>query len=748
MRSRQALIENILCFALLAIVPVVIGLSSSVPLALDHALTLPPWEEAAPAGFQAPPDPFARIHTLQTYPWHYFLHHVAEARESVLWNPNEGFGAPFFAIWRTRVLSPFSIPFYVFPLGVALRLSVLLKVLVSGWCAYYAGRRFGLKPALALFVGAAFELSAPMLLWSSLGMGDVLPWFPLLLLAAERLMLGDLRAWPQMALTLALMGLGGDPETLCTSAVFVGFYMLARRLRDRRWAHLRMAITGLAIAVLFALGICAIQLAPYAEFQQEGSVRPLIEQASLRLSHLAALVAPGWSAPQDAGAARHIALIHGGLVPLLLLPLWFAVRRFVNKALRRRVEALCMGALALFIVPFAVGRHWVPIPYLDAFGPQHFLIAHAFAFAFLVAAGAEEWNELNPERCREAVRRLMRLIPAFWGAPLCGGVALLLLAGAPVFSAFASMGLPLLVCAGIIVLLLITLARPSVRVMGYGLTALCAGALVWTFWPMMPRTPSQHMFPETRMLASLRSFQSRIGGSEALRGWPVSANDVPQVFCPSGIELNRYAGFIERAKGDPFLLRRCGLHGLLLTKDDIKGAYAPVRADLNIQDVYPAGAVLFRDLKTRPRASMLYQGRRVDHFDPAQLNSALPPLLEGSTLPEKDVGPAANAWTEDSETHDLISVQIEKTRPGVLVLSDAWYPGWTATVDGNVAEVIPVDGALRGVEVGEGEHLAVFSYQPFSFELGKWISAFSAVCVLISLKPLLFRRRHPFDGLS
>ena len=339
-------------------------------------------------------------------------------------------------------------------------------------------------------------------------------------------------------------------------------------------------------------------------------------------------------------------------------------------------------------------------------------------------------------------------MPVFWGVVILGGAALLLFQHAPLSTVAGALLLPVLVGMGILALLLITLARPSVRVMGYGLSLICAAALLWELWPMMPRTPANQVFPETRMLASLRSMKSRIGGSEALRNWPVSANDVPQVFSPSGIVLNRYEAFMDRAKSDPFLLRRCGLQGLLLAKEDIKGAFAPMRPDLNIQDVYPTGAVLFRDLKATTRASMVYQGRRVDHFDAAQLNPALPRLLEGSTLPEKDTGTSANAWTEESESHETISVQIEKTRPGVLVLADAWYPGWTASVDGKAAEVIPVDGVFRGIEVGEGEHLAVFNYQPFTFQLGKWISGAAAICVLLALKPLLFRRRHPFEGLS
>ena len=180
---------------------------------------------------------------------------------------------------------------------------------------------------------------------------------------------------------------GGDPETFFAAALFVGLYMFARRLRDRRWAHLRLAVAGLCIAVVFALGLCAIQVVPFIEFQDQGTLKPLLDQVGLRLSHITALIAPHWTPPGEGGASRHIAMIHVGLVSLLLLPLWFSIRGFVGKALRRRVEALCMAALALFLIPFAVGRHWIPVPYLELLGPQHFLIIHPFALAFLVAAG-------------------------------------------------------------------------------------------------------------------------------------------------------------------------------------------------------------------------------------------------------------------------------------------------------------------------------------------------------------------------
>jgi uncharacterized membrane protein YfhO len=41
----------------------------------------------------------------------------------------------------------------------------------------------------------------------------------------------------------------------------------------------------------------------------------------------------------------------------------------------------------------------------------------------------------------------------------------------------------------------------------------------------------------------------------------------------------------------------------------------------------------------------------------------------------------------------------------VLVVSDAWYPGWSATVDGKPAPLLRADYALVGVALPAGRHV-------------------------------------------
>jgi hypothetical protein len=55
---------------------------------------------------------------------------------------------------------------------------------------------------------------------------------------------------------------------------------------------------------------------------------------------------------------------------------------------------------------------------------------------------------------------------------------------------------------------------------------------------------------------------------------------------------------------------------------------------------------------------------------------------------------------------------------GMLVLADAWFPGWKATVDGKPTEIYRAYNLIRGVVVERGEHEVIMLYRPTSVFLG------------------------------
>jgi len=70
---------------------------------------------------------------------------------------------------------------------------------------------------------------------------------------------------------------------------------------------------------------------------------------------------------------------------------------------------------------------------------------------------------------------------------------------------------------------------------------------------------------------------------------------------------------------------------------------------------------------------------------------------------------------------------------GLLVLSEIFYPGWHATVNGKAARIDQVDGALRGVVVPRGESQVVLHYSPWSFWLGALLTTAAFLCTFLAV---------------
>lgn len=82
--------------------------------------------------------------------------------------------------------------------------------------------------------------------------------------------------------------------------------------------------------------------------------------------------------------------------------------------------------------------------------------------------------------------------------------------------------------------------------------------------------------------------------------------------------------------------------------------------------------------------------------------------------------------------HVVIRAKLKS--PGIVVLSDSWHPGWSATVDDHPAEVLRTNVAICSVMVAAGEHNIVMTYRPASHS----IALFAAVCGIgIAMVPFL-----------
>lgn len=115
-------------------------------------------------------------------------------------------------------------------------------------------------------------------------------------------------------------------------------------------------------------------------------------------------------------------------------------------------------------------------------------------------------------------------------------------------------------------------------------------------------------------------------------------------------------------------------------------------------------------------------------------------VLEGSSAEARGV--CANAGTAriTSYTPRNVVVATEARCPTYLVLTDLFYPGWQASVNGVPVETLAADVAFRAVPVPGGASVVTFEYSPRSFMVGVWL-AVSGCVLLAGLSVAIWRRR-------
>jgi hypothetical protein len=80
-----------------------------------------------------------------------------------------------------------------------------------------------------------------------------------------------------------------------------------------------------------------------------------------------------------------------------------------------------------------------------------------------------------------------------------------------------------------------------------------------------------------------------------------------------------------------------------------------------------------------------------------------------------------------------LTYDVKSDKGGVLVFSEIYYPGWTATVDGQSVEVGRVDYILRAMNVKPGHHKIVLSFFPKSIDTTESIAYISYIILVLAI---------------
>ncbi len=124
-----------------------------------------------------------------------------------------------------------------------------------------------------------------------------------------------------------------------------------------------------------------------------------------------------------------------------------------------------------------------------------------------------------------------------------------------------------------------------------------------------------------------------------------------------------------------------------------------------------------------PDQEAAWEAVRAEDFDPATTVV----LEEGQSL---DINPNSTLAILRYDP-DTVTIAVETDRPGYLVLPDAYYPGWQATVDGQLAPIQRANYAFRAVYVPTGEHTVQFSFEPVIWTVGLLVSGVTVLGLVV-----------------
>jgi hypothetical protein len=151
-----------------------------------------------------------------------------------------------------------------------------------------------------------------------------------------------------------------------------------------------------------------------------------------------------------------------------------------------------------------------------------------------------------------------------------------------------------------------------------------------------------------------------------------------------------------------------------------------------------SGAIIYERPTALPRAFIVHRLDVAPHADALarMVGAAFDPRK--TALVESPPNCAlADAQGQDSATlasdeFDRVTFDAHATSDGFLVMSDTFYPGWRAEVDGKPADVVRADFALRGVCLPAGDHRVVFIFDPATLKVSAILSIMGLAIVIVS----------------
>ncbi|GAB4406907.1 MAG: hypothetical protein Kow00123_19670 [Anaerolineales bacterium] len=143
------------------------------------------------------------------------------------------------------------------------------------------------------------------------------------------------------------------------------------------------------------------------------------------------------------------------------------------------------------------------------------------------------------------------------------------------------------------------------------------------------------------------------------------------------------------------------------------------------------GAYIFRNTEALPRAWLVHEAEVVPEAEALGRLEGMDLRQRAVVAPEWAGAVAAAGGDADGDavrvvarSANALELDVQASAPGLLLVSEVWYPGWRAWVDGRALPVARADYLLRAVPIEEaGAHRVRLAYVPVWLYVGAAVSA-------------------------
>jgi hypothetical protein len=687
---------------------------------------------------------FYRDAGLFSYPAAYYLHDSIRGGQWPLWNPYNNCGLPFLAQWNTLALYPLSIIYILFPLPGSLSYFLLAHLFLGAGGMYALGRRWLGTRFGASVAGLAFAwngLSLHCLMWPC--HAAALAWMPWVVLCCDRAGKEEGRALFWAGLAGACQMMTGSPEVILFTWLIAGVNVIYDGVA-RKGGFLR-GLGRLALAGLAVTALSAVQLLPWLDLAAHGDRSSTFGGGDWSLPPwgLANFLVPLFHSEGSVSGVfmqaeqQWTSSYYMGVLPLLLALM--ALGRW------RRERVALLAALGLGGVLLAFGEAGFILDVLRRVCPLlgymrypvKFIVLSVFCLSLLAGAGAAWWQS-QPVR---AARRGLGW-PGVW---LGAGILLVLWVGArfpfPTDARGAlwpnALGRAGFLAGGIILLTHVGgAARTSLRTLPAAAFLILMGLDAGTHAPRQNPTVVARAYddypPPMNRLPRLGESRAMLSAGAEGTMEHLANPDPLRFYLGQRAELFSDCNLLEGIpKVDGFfslhLAWEEGVAGLLRS-----GKAAPQLAEfLGVSQItsptrlftweaqsnfMPMATIGQQPVFVEDGAALAALGSR--GFAPRQ-TVYLPAAVRGQVQARADT--KARVLSSRVSPSECVFVT-RADGPAMLVVAQAYYHCWKATVDGQPAPLWRANYAFQAVEVPSGRHEVRLVYADRAFWCGAGVS--------------------------